>query len=78
MYAIRSYYEKIAEVIALEILFEQPYEIKDAERFIGLFGAFYPIFLTLRNLLSYLIGFFCGAFISWILSTLIFPLNFSA
>jgi len=32
---------------------------------------------ALRNLLSYLIGFFCGAFISWILSTLIFPLNFS-
>ncbi|KKG16423.1 hypothetical protein EO98_07235 [Methanosarcina sp. 2.H.T.1A.6] len=45
----RSLREKIAEVIALEILFEQPYEIKDAERFIGLFGAFYPIFLTLRN-----------------------------
>ncbi|WP_230629161.1 MULTISPECIES: hypothetical protein [Methanosarcina] len=41
--------ERIAEVIALEILFGQPYEIKDAERFIGLFGAFYPIFLTLRN-----------------------------
>ena len=45
----RSLREKIAEVIALEVLFEQPYEIKDAERFIGLFGAFYPIFLTLRN-----------------------------
>jgi uncharacterized protein with von Willebrand factor type A (vWA) domain len=41
--------EKIAEVIALEILFGQPYEIKDTERFIGLFGAFYPILLTLRN-----------------------------
>jgi uncharacterized protein with von Willebrand factor type A (vWA) domain len=41
--------ERIAEVIALEILFGQPYEIKDAERFIGLFGAFYPIFLTLKN-----------------------------
>jgi len=36
-------------VIALEILFEQPYEIKDAERFIELYGAFYPIFLALRN-----------------------------
>ncbi|AKB33096.1 hypothetical protein MSSIH_2406 [Methanosarcina siciliae HI350] len=36
-------------MITLEILFEQPYEIKDAERFIGIFGAFYPIFLTLRN-----------------------------
>ncbi|WP_269850374.1 hypothetical protein [Methanosarcina horonobensis] len=41
--------EKIAEIIAFEILFEQPYEIKDTERFIGLLGAFYPIFLTLRN-----------------------------
>ncbi len=41
--------EKIAEVIALEILFGQPYEIKDTERFIRLFGAFYPIFLTLKN-----------------------------
>ena len=41
--------EKIAEIITLEILFGQPYEIKDPERFIGTFGAFYPIFLTLRN-----------------------------
>jgi uncharacterized protein with von Willebrand factor type A (vWA) domain len=45
----RSLREKIAEVIALEILFGQPYEIKDTERFIGVFGAFYPIFLTLKN-----------------------------
>ncbi|MGB9939069.1 vWA domain-containing protein [Methanosarcina sp.] len=41
--------EKIAEVLTLEILFGQPYEIKDPERFIGTFGAFYPILLTLRN-----------------------------
>ncbi len=41
--------EKIAEVITLEILFGQPYEIKDPKRFIEIFGAFYPIFLTLRN-----------------------------
>jgi uncharacterized protein with von Willebrand factor type A (vWA) domain len=41
--------EKIAEVITFEILFGQPYEIKDPEKFIGTFGAFYPIFLTLRN-----------------------------
>lgn len=41
--------EKIAEVITLEILFDQPYEIKDPERFIETFGAFYPILLTLRN-----------------------------
>lgn len=41
--------EKIAELITLEILFDQPYEIKDPERFIETFGAFYPILLTLRN-----------------------------
>ena len=35
--------EKIAEILTLEILFGQPYEIKDPERFIGTFGAFYPI-----------------------------------
>ena len=45
----RQLREKIAEVIAFEILFGQPYEIKDPERFIGVFGAFYPIFLTLKN-----------------------------
>ncbi len=41
--------EKIAEIITLEILFDQPYEIKDPERFIETFGTFYPILLTLRN-----------------------------
>ncbi|AKJ39659.1 vWA domain-containing protein [Methanosarcina barkeri] len=41
--------EKIAEIITLEILFGQPYEIKDPKRFIETFGAFYPILLTLRN-----------------------------
>jgi hypothetical protein len=45
----RQLREKIAEVITYEILFGQPYEIKDPERFIGVFGAFYPIFLTLKN-----------------------------
>lgn len=45
----RSLREKIAEVIALEILFGQPYEIKDTERFIGIFGVFYPLFITLKN-----------------------------
>jgi uncharacterized protein with von Willebrand factor type A (vWA) domain len=45
----RQVREKIAEVITFEILFGQPYEIKDPERFIGVFGAFYPIFLTLKN-----------------------------
>jgi Uncharacterized protein containing a von Willebrand factor type A (vWA) domain len=41
--------EKIAEILTIEILFGQPYEIKDPERFIGNFGAFYPILLILRN-----------------------------
>ena len=45
----RQLREKIAEVISCEILFGQPYEIKDPDRFIGVFGAFYPIFLTLKN-----------------------------
>ncbi|HEY3362234.1 MAG TPA: VWA domain-containing protein [Methanosarcina sp.] len=45
----RSVREKIAEILTLEILFGQPYEIKDPERFIETFGAFYPILLTLRN-----------------------------
>jgi uncharacterized protein with von Willebrand factor type A (vWA) domain len=47
--APRQLREKIAEVISCEILFGQPYEIKDPEKFIGIFGAFYPIFLTLKN-----------------------------
>lgn len=41
--------EKIAEVISFEILFGQPYEIKDPEKFIRHFGGFYPIFLALKN-----------------------------
>ncbi|MFY1110771.1 MAG: vWA domain-containing protein [Methanosarcinaceae archaeon] len=45
----RSLREKIAEVITQEILFGQPYEIKDPAKFIGQFGAFYPVFLTLKN-----------------------------
>lgn len=36
-------------MLTFEILFGQPYEIKDPERFIGVYGAFYPIFLTLKN-----------------------------
>ncbi|MCQ1536141.1 VWA domain-containing protein [Methanosarcina sp. KYL-1] len=45
----RSLREKIAEVITQEILFGQPYEIKDPGKFVGHFGAFYPVFLTLKN-----------------------------
>jgi uncharacterized protein with von Willebrand factor type A (vWA) domain len=45
----RQLREKIAEVITYEVLFGQSYGIKDPERFIGVFGAFYPILLTLKN-----------------------------
>lgn len=45
----RQLREKVAEIISCEILFGQSYEIKDPEQFIGVFGAFYPIFLTLKN-----------------------------
>ena len=41
--------EKIAEILAFEILSGQSYEIKDSERFIEVYGAFYLIFLTLKN-----------------------------
>lgn len=41
--------EKIAEILAFEILSGQPYEIKDFKRFIEVYGAFYPIFITLKN-----------------------------
>ncbi len=41
--------EKIAEIIAFETLFGQPYEIKDPEKFIRRFGGFYPIYLALKN-----------------------------
>ncbi|OQY32497.1 MAG: hypothetical protein B6241_10905 [Spirochaetaceae bacterium 4572_59] len=32
---------------------------------------------AMRNLFSYLIGFFCGAFISWIITNIAFPQNYS-
>ena len=41
--------EKVAEVITSEILFGQAYEIKDPNRFIVVFGSFYPIFFALKN-----------------------------
>ncbi|MGB9928237.1 MAG: vWA domain-containing protein [Methanosarcina sp.] len=41
--------EKIAEVVAFELLSGQAYEIKDSGKFIEGFGAFYPVLLTLKN-----------------------------
>lgn len=41
--------EKIAEIVAFELLSGQSYEIKDPAKFIEVFGAFYPILLTLKN-----------------------------
>lgn len=45
----RSVRENIARVIVSDILSEKSYEIKDEKKFLEEFGAFYPIFLTLRN-----------------------------
>jgi len=45
----RQLREKVAEIITSEILFCHPYEIKDPERFITVFGFFYPIFFALKN-----------------------------
>ncbi|MDY9924812.1 vWA domain-containing protein [Methanosarcina sp.] len=41
--------EEIAEVLIYELLSGKSYEIKDEKRFIGKFGAFYPVFLSMRN-----------------------------
>lgn len=41
--------EEIAEVLIYELLSGKSYEIKDEKRFIGKFGVFYPVFLSMRN-----------------------------
>lgn len=41
--------EDIAEIIADEIIFNKDFQIKDPEKFIEHYGAFYPIFITLKN-----------------------------
>lgn len=41
--------EEIAEILIYELLSGKEYEIKDEKRFMGKFGVFYPIFLSLRN-----------------------------
>lgn len=45
----RQVREEIAEIFIYELFSEDGYEIKDEELFISKFGAFYPIFLSLRN-----------------------------
>lgn len=41
--------EEIAEVLIYELLSGKEYEIKDERLFTGKFGAFYPVFLSMRN-----------------------------
>jgi uncharacterized protein with von Willebrand factor type A (vWA) domain len=41
--------EEIAEVLIYELLSEKDYEIKDEKLFMEKFGAFYPVFLSMRN-----------------------------
>ena len=41
--------EEIAEVLIYELLSGKDYEIKDENRFMEKFGAFYPVFLSMRN-----------------------------
>jgi uncharacterized protein with von Willebrand factor type A (vWA) domain len=45
----RQVREEIAEILVYEIFSENGYEIKDEKLFMGKFGAFYPIFLGLRD-----------------------------
>jgi uncharacterized protein with von Willebrand factor type A (vWA) domain len=46
----RTLREEIAEILSYELFSEREYEIKDEKLFMGKFGAFYPIFLNMRNL----------------------------
>ncbi|MGB9938510.1 vWA domain-containing protein [Methanosarcina sp.] len=46
----RQIREEIAEILVYELFSEEGYEIKDEKLFMGKFGAFYPIFLGLRDL----------------------------
>ncbi|MDD2440468.1 MAG: hypothetical protein PHD41_09795 [Methanosarcinaceae archaeon] len=45
----KSLREEIAEILVFEILFGQAYEIKAPDKFKERFGAFYPLYLLLRN-----------------------------
>ncbi len=46
----RQLREEIAEILIYELFSEKGYEIKDEKLFMGKFGAFYPIFLSMRDL----------------------------
>ena len=45
----RQIREEIAEILVYELFSEEGYEIKDEKLFISKFGAFYPIFLGLKD-----------------------------
>jgi len=45
----RQVREEIAEVLLYELFSEEGYEIKDEKLFMSKFGAFYPIFLGLKD-----------------------------
>jgi uncharacterized protein with von Willebrand factor type A (vWA) domain len=45
----RSIREEIAEIVLSDLVLDRPYEIKDTDRFIRRFGAFYPAYLHLKT-----------------------------
>ena len=45
----RQLREEIAEILIYELFSEKGYEIKDEKLFMGKFGAFYPILLSMRD-----------------------------
>src|SRR5271169_5938989 len=45
----RQLREEIAEILIYEFFSEKGYEIKDEKLFMGKFGVFYPIFLSMRD-----------------------------
>ncbi|MCO5382056.1 MAG: hypothetical protein NHB15_08170 [Methanosarcina barkeri] len=45
----RQLREEIAEILIYELFSEKGYEIKDEKLFVGKFGAFYPILLSMRD-----------------------------
>ena len=45
----RQVREEIAEILVYELFSEKGYEIKDEKLFMSKFGAFYPIFLSMRD-----------------------------
>ena len=45
----RKLREEIAEILIYELFSERGYEIKDEKLFMGKFGAFYPMLLSMRD-----------------------------